>query len=285
MIILLYIFFYDVKPNQRIMKTKMFFVLLLTATSFCAQAQSIYVRAGLGAAICTSPQINYQYTDITEGGTQHTVEAKRGGLGNGLPIFLAAGYYFSDNFGVELGVDYFNGFNSKKVDNDNGVTSTYKEHGSMLAIVPAFVMKLNQDKFKPYARLGIMIGVLNSEKYVLAMSNNSRAYTSKDYGGIAIGAQAALGADIPLGDMFSVFGEVNLDAISWAPKKGKFTKHSSNGTDDLANLTTKDKTWVYEKSYDKAQHIADSEPNKVALTNYSFANVGLVVGVKINIGK
>ena len=268
------------------MKTKTFFILILSAMSLCAQAQSFYVRAGLGAAICTAPHMLYQSTDITTGGTQYTEEAIRGGLGDGLPIVAAAGYYFGENFGIELGVDYFLGFSHKTVNTYGGSINTVKQSGSMLAVVTAFIMKLNMDKIKPYARLGIMIGVLNSAKTSSELTgSNTESYIVKDYGGIAIGAQAAVGAEFPLSNLFSFFGEVNLDGISWAPKKGKYTKATNNGVDQLGDMKTREKTWVYVKKLDETQTITESDPNKYPSTNYSFANAGLIVGIKINFGK
>lgn len=269
------------------MKTKTLLILIFTIVSLCAQAQSFYVRAGLGAAISTSPRIGYQSTTIGDSGYYQKIDSKRIGLADGLPIVAAAGYYFGNNFGVELGVDYFAGFNVKPffIDED---TWTAKGRGSMLSIVPAIIIRINNDKLKPYARLGIMIGVLN--KVLMFQTNNpsssySESTTSKDYGGIAIGAQAALGAELPLGKLLSLFGEVNLDEISWAPTKGKYLKDTYNGVDQLANMTTKEKTWIYVKNLDTSQPIPYSDPDKQTLVNYSFSNVGLIVGVKLNFGK
>jgi hypothetical protein len=269
------------------MKTKTTILLILSVMTLGAQSQSIYVRAGLGAAICTSPHMLYQYT-YGSSDSQPTVEAKRGGLGNGFPFVAAAGYYFGENFGVELGVDYFLGLSSKTVNTEGSSVETMKISGSMLSLVPAFVMKINLDKIKPYARLGIMIGVLNSAKTINSGGTSTYPmgdYTSKDYGGIAIGVQGAVGAEFPMSDLLSLFGEINLDGISWAPSKGKYTKYTVNGVDELGNMTTKEKTWVYVKSLDESQNIADSDPDKQPAINYSFANVGLIVGVKINFGK
>jgi hypothetical protein len=268
------------------MKTKTLFFLIFSVMSICAQSQSFYVRAGLGAAICTAPHMLYQSTDINSGRTQHTEDAIRGGLGDGLPFVAAAGYYFGKNFGIELGVDYFLGFSHKTVNNYTGSMNTVKLKGSMLAFVPAFIMKINMDKIKPYARLGIMIGAVNSATNSSELTGtNTGSYIAKDYGGIAIGAQAAVGAEFPLSKLISFFGEVNLDGISWAPKKGKYTKATYNGVDQLADMNTKDKTWVYVKKLDETQTISDSDPNKYSSINYSFANAGLIVGVKINFGK
>ncbi len=270
------------------MKTTKLLLLILSVMSLSAQAQSIYVRAGLGAAICTAPHMIYQDA-YNNNESEPTIEAKRGGLGNGMPFVVAAGYYFGDNFGVELGVDYFLGFPNKTVNNENSSTYTTKISGSMLSLVPAFVMKFSLDKIKPYARLGIMIGVLNDAKTVNTSSGGTTYgmanYTIKDYGGIAIGAQAAVGAEFPLSDLLSLFGEINLNGISWAPSNGKYTKYTFNGVDELSNMTTKEKTWVYVKKLDESQTISASDPDKDPLINYSFANAGLVLGVKINFGK
>jgi len=45
-------------------------------------------------------------------------------------------------------------------------------------------------------------------------------------------------------------------------------------------MTTKQKSWVYVKSFDETQYIPSSDPDKESLVNYSFANAGLIVGVK-----
>jgi hypothetical protein len=270
------------------MKSKSLFIILLSGVSICAQAQSYYVRAGFGAAISTSPRIGIESTSLSDSGYLYKEDAKRVGLANGLPIVAAAGYYFGNNFGVELGVDYFAGFNVKPFLYDQVDSWTSKGRGSMLSIVPAIVIRINNDKLKPYARLGVMIGVLN--KVLLFETNNpstsnSESTTSKDYGGIAIGAQAALGTELPLSKLFSLFGEVNFNAISWAPTKGKYIKDTYNGVDQLPDLTTKEKTWIYVKNLDTSQTIPNSDPNKQNLVNYSFSNIGLIVGVKLNFGK
>jgi opacity protein-like surface antigen len=268
------------------MKTKRTLVLILLVISVSASAQSIYLRGGLGIAICTAPHMIYQST-TGSGESEPTIESKRGGLGTGMPFLVAAGYNLSDNFAVELGVDYFLGFNTKCVNTDGSYSGTIKNSGSMLALVPAFVMKFDLDKFKPYARLGIKVGVWNTAKTKETETGPDEDLNriSKDYGGIAIGAQAAAGVEYALSDLLSLFGEINLDGISYAPTKGKFTKLTNNGVNELSNMTTKEKTWLYVKNLDESQSIPDSDPDKETKVNYSFANVGLIVGVKINLGK
>jgi opacity protein-like surface antigen len=267
------------------MQTKKILILILSVMSLCSHAQSFYVRAGLGAAICTAPRLQYSSTSvrITDSTSYTITESKRGGLGDGIPIVAAAGYYFSEHFGVELGVDYFTGFSHKTVDNFSFASETQKIHGSMLALVPGFVMKIDLDKINPYARIGLMIGILNN-----AITNKTFENTvsrAKDYGGIAVGAQIAIGAEYPLSDLLSIFGEVNMDGISWSPKKGKLTKYTESGRDLLADMPVHQKSWVYDKSLASSQTINEDEPEHKSAINYSFTNAGLIVGVKINLGK
>ena len=269
------------------MKTKTLLVLSFTIVSFCVQAQSFYLRGGIGAALSTSPRISYEFIQSGDSGMTSQVTSKRVGFANGLPMVIAGGYYFGNNFGIELGVDYFAGFNVKGFDQYYESTSDSKGRGSMLSIVPALVIRINNDKLKPYARLGVMIGVLNKvlDFETSTYTSNTSESTAKIYGGIAVGAQAAVGAELPLGKLLSLFGEVNFNAISWAPTKGKLLKDNYNGVDQLPNETTKEKTWIYVKNTDSSEIIPDSDPNKYTMINYSFSNVGLIVGVKVNFGK
>jgi len=138
------------------MKTRQLLIMALILIATVMQGQSVYVRAGLGGAISTSPKIDY------ESGSSGTIESKRVGYGNGLPFVVAGGYYFGEHFGLELGVNYLFGFPNKIKSSDNYYTNTEKFSGSMLSVVPAFVMKFDVGRVKPYCRIGLLIGVLNS---------------------------------------------------------------------------------------------------------------------------
>jgi hypothetical protein len=107
---------------------------------------------------------------------------------------------------------------------------------------------------------------------------------SKDYGGIAVGAQAAVGTNFKISKLLSLFGEINIDGLSWAPTKGKYTKYTVNGVDQLPDMGANEKTWVYVISRDNTA-IPTGDPDKRVKTNYSFTNAGLLVGVRLNFGK
>jgi hypothetical protein len=262
--------------------------LLLIGMSL--QAQKIYLRGGLGAAVSTAADFTINVNNSSEPGI---TTSKKQGPGSGLPFVLAAGYNLSKNFSLELGVDYFYGFNCKQ--EFSFTTSTYegKWRGQMLSLVPALVMSLPFDKFKPYARLGLKVGVLNSyvvEHHDVYDSIFKAAAASdvvdskiKYYGGIAVGVQAAVGTDVVLSDLVSLFGEIQVDGIGYAPKHGKYTGYSENGVDKMDSRTVKQNQWNFVKELDGNKTIPDDQPNEYIKTNIQFGNVGLVIGVKFNL--
>ena len=261
-------------------------IICLLFTGLNIQAQNLYIRAGLGFAVSTSAQF------VTKSTSTNGWDLKKAGIGTGLPFVAAVGYKLGANIGIELGIDYFQGLNIKSADDQyyNGHTvtdATTKTHGSMLSLVPAFVLTIPLEKLQPYARIGVKIGVLSSEMtkvdgstlyYVGEISQKVPVTTKeKDYGGVAFGFQAAIGTDFKLSNMLSLFGEIQMDGISYAPSKGKFTEFTVNGVDQLSQMSTTDKSWDYSKS----RTDGDDKQDKF---NIPFNNVGLVVGVKIKLG-
>lgn len=256
------------------------------------QAQNLYIRAGLGVAVSTAASYTNDYSYGSS--NNYTLTSKKQGLGTGLPFIVAVGYNLNEHFALELGIDYFYGFSNNQKMESNNSTWDYnrKWHGQMLSLVPAFVMSLPLDKFKPYARLGLKVGILNSvvstthevdsypEKSTTAIETDSKV---KLYGGIAIGAQAAVGTDFILSDWISLFGEIQIDGISYAPKHGKVTEYTENGVDKMGTRTVNQNQWDYLKVTDNPKSIPNDQPNEFNKINEQFGNVGLVLGVKINL--
>jgi hypothetical protein len=161
----------------------------------------------------------------------------------------------------------------------------------MLSIVPALVMSIPLDKFQPYARLGLKLGVMNSVITELhqelnggiKVTTSDHQIKSKDYGGMAIGAQAGIGTAFKLSDLLSLFAEIQLDGISYSPKHGKYTEYTNNGEDQMGTLYTRDKEWDYVDEATLSNSTPENEPGKEVKINYMFGNVGLLLGVKINL--
>ncbi|MEI7661237.1 MAG: outer membrane beta-barrel protein [Bacteroidota bacterium] len=267
-------------------KSCVFLTWLLLAGS-CIQGQSIYLRGGSGAALSTSPDIIPDYTINIGSGNIEKVTSKEAGNGTGLPFAVAAGYKFNKFLGIELGVNYLAGFAVSNTIDYGTVSVETKKQCSMLSLVPAAVLTFPAGKVNPYARLGLKLGILNRvifNDHVAPGSNHTEIITkSVDYGGIAVGVQAAAGAEYPLNKLVSVFGEIQVDGISYSPKHGKYTKYTEDGVDKMGSRTVNQNHWDFVKSLDNNKTIPADQPDEVAIQNFAFNNAGVVVGLLFRI--
>ena len=214
---------------------------------------------------------------------------------------LAAGYMLSQYVGLELGVNEFIGM-AKKVNLSATVSSgsyvvsqtiDLKRSGMMLQLVPAIVITPGLESINPYARVGMIVGILPSitSKGEGTATNtggykatSSFTYKSVANGGLALGFTAAGGVSFNLSDQIGLYGELVYNGITYSPKKGKFKEYKEDGIDNLPTMTTKDKEWTFEKELNDVD-IPDGTPNKVAKTTVNFSNVELNVGIRIKFGE
>lgn len=290
------------------MKKQMLFLIAVVLVSFQGWAQKndtkqveieskfvevgdLYIRAQLGFAWGTHSEILNQ-TTTTSGNENTTVltEAMKVRYGTGLPFGIGVGYMLTKNIGVELGIDYFNGFGTKIVNNNDGEEAKIVTSALHLSVVPSVVAKIEVGNVIPFIRMGLDVSVVNQVKthmtgYTYLFKASSGKRSQRDYGGLTLGINAAAGVEFPLSKMISIFGEIQADQVSWSPKHGKVTKYEVEGEDMLSSLSTRQKQWDYVKSINSDDPTPSDEANKVLRITHSFDNVGLVVGVKINLGK
>jgi hypothetical protein len=277
------------------MKKIYFFVLAICMISGTLNAQKAYIRVGLGGGIGLKQYVGTFWADETATNTTDEYIVKSVGLGGGFNANVAFGYKISDYIGIEFGINEFVGL-PKKV--TGSYTGTYpysfddKISGMMLQIVPAIVITPGLEKVNPYARLGMIIGVLPT---VVMTSNNTNSYegTSKAtyttdfkeklYGGLAVGFTAAGGVNLKLSDKLAFYGEVVFNGITYAPSKGKYKEFTRNGVDQLSSMTTREKEWIYVRKYDADETIADTDPDKQAKVSIDFSNVELNIGIAIKL--
>ncbi|MDP1623983.1 MAG: outer membrane beta-barrel protein [Bacteroidales bacterium] len=275
---------------------KNIFVLILTIGMMAGtlHAQSTYIRFGLGGGIGLK---QFEWADVNSTTNSYNVEVKSMGLGGGVNANLAFGYMLSDNFGIELGVNEFIGLARKihrsRTTTNMTETEDWKTSGMMLQIVPAIIITPNLEKINPYARLGMIIGILPSiiTKYERTTTNGGESlqateredYKSKDYGGIAAGFTAAGGASFDLGEKLVFFAELVFNGITYSPSKGKYKTWTIDGVDQLPNATTRDKEWEYVKKFDANENIPEGSPDKYAKMSVNFSNVELNIGIKLKL--
>lgn len=270
------------------MSTKRVLVVAMLFIGLSAQSQKFYIRTGFGLSVSTSGQYIQNGNSSSATGID-VYTSKKQGYGTGLPFAIAAGYSLTHNFSVELGVDYFYGLPISQTFNSETSDYDAKLRGQMLSLVPAIAMSLPLGKFIPYARLGVKVGVLNSVSSRIHIVSSIGVDPSdvqsekKDYGGIALGVQAAAGTEIILNGLISLFGEIQVDGISFAPKHGKYTKYAINGIDQMGSRSIKENRWNFVSKVQYPNTIPGDQPNEYGKVNYQFGNVGLVVGVRFKI--
>ncbi|HPS61884.1 MAG TPA: outer membrane beta-barrel protein [Bacteroidales bacterium] len=294
------------------MKKVYVMALALCLTAMAVYSQGVYVRVGLGGGVGLkqygSVSLNPMddtwqgmWANITSTNNATTAEFKSLGLGGGFNVNLAAGYMLSQYVGLELGVNEFIGM-AKKVNLSATVSSgsyvvsqtiDLKRSGMMLQLVPAIVITPGLESINPYARVGMIVGILPSitSKGEGTATNtggykatSSFTYKSVANGGLALGFTAAGGVSFNLSDQIGLYGELVYNGITYSPKKGKFKEYKEDGIDNLPTMTTKDKEWTFEKELNDVD-IPDGTPNKVAKTTVNFSNVELNVGIRIKFGE
>jgi hypothetical protein len=285
-------FMFNLKSTA--MKKNYMILFALCTLAGSLSAQKMYVRAGLGGGVGLSQYASNIWSDETQTSSTDNFVIKSTGLGGGFNVNAAFGYKVSDNVGVELGVNEFIGLGKKThstVDNGtNQSTTDNKISGMMLQLVPAVLITPGLEKINPYARLGMIIGVLPS--IVLTQDNTNaggeRASMVTDTklkisGGVALGFTAAGGVMYNISDLLSVYGELVYNGITYAPKKGVYKKYTLNGVDQLPDMTTRDKEMKFEKKYDANATIDPGSPSVQSQVSFNFSDVLLNVGVVIKL--
>jgi hypothetical protein len=278
------------------MKKSFLLLLVICLMAGMANAQQNYIRLGLGGGVGLKQYDGYDWANENETNNSDDYEFKSMSMGGGFNVNLAFGHMLSDNVGLELGVNEFIGL-SRKI-NVTSTSSSYDYKGEtklssmMLQIVPAVVITPGIEGVNPYARLGMIIGILPSitEKFEGTYTSSGEfketsqmAYKSKISGGLPLGFTAAAGATFNLGEKLNFFAELVFNGITYAPKKGKLKEWTIDGKDELATATTKEKEWTYEKKINDDEEIPDGCPDKEAKTSVNFSNVELNIGVRLKL--
>jgi hypothetical protein len=261
-------------------------LVILTISLFTNNilAQGLYITANAGYGFGINKN---NITNYSETATSHSYDKVRLSFGKGISIGGAIGYMFNKNMGAELGLSYLIGGKTKStyVYTDDTENVTY--YGKMLKINPSFIFTAGAEKFNPYAKLGMVVGFCSINR------ENTENYTTGDVsvinykwsGGMALGFYSAIGATYKLNNNLSLFGELNLISLSYAPEKMEITKATQNGTDVLPGMTTYEKEVDFVDNYTVNMVPDYTKPNKAVKINFPFGSIGFNVGIRIGLGK
>lgn len=265
----------------------------LFATNAIAQGPYVKVNAGynfgLNSTIATKSERTWN--PPTNSGTY---EALNINFGKGINLDGAFGFMVNKNVGFELGLSFLLGGKTEITDKYTGTTSIDNDKitftSSMFRINPSVVLSAGFEKINPYAKFGLLVGIgsikMSSEYVETNIPTNTSTTTKttqKLNGGLALGFNSAFGVEYMLNEKMSIFGELNLNNLSYAPKKGEIIELTVDGVDQLPNLTTNDKEIEFVDSYtfSSASPTPDSSPDIEIKENMPFNSFGLNFGIKI----
>ncbi len=204
-------------------------------------------------------------------------------FGKGFNAGANLGYVFTKNIGLELGVNYlFGGKTESKQTDLSGNYSNTEAFAKMIQIKPTLVFRAGYDKINPYAKVGMIIG---SGKITNTRNEKNGVDVFKETiefdGGIPIGFHASLGTLYKLNEKVSIFGELNLISLEYAPEKSRFTESFKNNIDQLPTMTVREKEVEFVESItDSAAPSNPNEASKAPKIPFSFSSFGLNVGLQ-----
>ncbi len=205
-------------------------------------------------------------------------------LGKGFNAQANVGYQWNQNIGLELGINYlWGGKTNFKQTSYNGNFTNTSISSTMLQFKPALVLQTQLEKINLYTKIGAVVGTgsIIIEQTEHTNFSNSTLKETMD-GGLAFGYQGSLGVSYPLNDKISLFGELNLVSLNYAPTKGIFNEFTTNGIDQLAGMDINEKEFEYVKTInDDLENV--NAPTKLIKTTYSYSSIGMNVGIKYSL--
>jgi len=281
-------------------------VAILSLISVNSNAQGFYIEAGSGYGWkAASQSIGDNYSFTNSGSTFSSSDQNvKGSFGAGWNFGGAFGYMFSEHIGAELGISYLSGSNIQLTNNTNDVgnystSRTITISGSMLRLNPTIKIGGEPGRITPYIKVGLVIGISPS----ITITNDSTysystfyptvttidtvvAQTNKLSGGTSFGFSVALGADVRLNNLISLYGEIGMIGQTYAPTSGTLTSYTKDGADQLSTMTTSQKQITYVDSYTTSS----SAPTNAALPSQQlkvyepFSSWGINIGVHLTFG-
>jgi hypothetical protein len=269
--------------------------MFISLFSIAAYSQFyINVGGGYNLGIATQSLLaNYESTNDIE-----KIENVKTSLGKGLNFGLNLGYMFNGNIGIDLQCSYLLGDETTGESEDNFTFFDINYYdfekisikSQMFRVNPSIIIASGFDKLDPYAKFGVIFGFgsinLNylDEEYENNQLEDKEVVKWKMDGGMAFGISSALGLMYHISDLISVYGELDLVGMSYAPIKGVMTEYTVNGADKLPNLTTDDKEidFVDDITYDYNNPPSSAEPSKELKNYLPYSSIGLNIGVRFS---
>lgn len=287
------------------MQKLFFFFAVSFSFAYSIEAQETYVRAGLGYAFPQAGQSmdgtstpysgSMTNSSTTASNNQITYNIKKASYAAGLHAFLAGGYMFNKNVGLDVSLDI--GVAPKKyalADNNISVPigggSTLNENllikqyvKTPVLFTPALLMQTGGKILNLYTRTGLVIPLHTKviQDQIFQNVPGTGATETDDYtfeikNTFTLGISAAIGMQYRLSDKMLLWGEMNGLSMSLFTKQGTLTKFTVNGVNYTSAVPDSNKYVYYSQNFQGQQSDYYHQPAYAQ----PFSNIGIAIGMK-----
>jgi opacity protein-like surface antigen len=278
------------------------FIACLYSVPLFSQGFYVKINAGYGMPSPihnTDDYSNYSYIYTGEDFEQHITERVNFSLGKGVNLGGNAGFMFNSNVGVDLGLSYLRGgtTETRSSNNSQALSHTYiadlrmATSATMLRVSPSVILVADLVKINPYARFGAVIGNGKITHDVSSYVFNNwegdfeeiKEWTYESTGGTAFGLTAGIGALHIISDRISVYGELSMISMNYAPEKQMTVKYLRNGEDELNELSLSQRKTLYLDKVIKPTEVPHDEPWLRLKQTLPFGSFGFNFGIRIGL--
>ncbi len=244
-------------------------ILVLFVITFSnAYSQSVYVKLGGGYGLGLATDV------ITSSAGFTNWEMKYGTYGEGINFQAGFGYNITPNIAVELDGSYTMGRKFEGSFNDMTPIINFKNYANTISILPSVIIRTCMKDIKPYARIGMVIGI--PTKYTEETQTGTGARTGskiyKETGNLALGFQGAGGVNFKVAKQLEIFAEIFGIGMSYGPGKRENTQNYTGLP--LEQTITYSESGTYEPF-----------GNTSYTPRYQFSSFGMNVGLTYTFGK
>jgi len=252
-------------------------ILFLAAATLLSSGVSAQLQFGLKAGYAmpaASTVLGYSVN-----GNQTTTIY--GTFGQGIPISLELGYFFTDNIGIQLDATYLMGTDVTNNENvTSGMSYSHVTKTTQIRVTPSLVLRTDLGL---YSRIGAVLPLTGNTTATIDNANGGGVGIASNQvvvakGKFGLGFNAALGYQLNLGDKLGIFGEIEYIGLSVKRASTELTVFTIGGTDILPSLTAEQKNSTYEDVTTSPSTFAQGSAS-------SYNSFGFNVGVRFRLGE
>jgi hypothetical protein len=249
----------------------LFFIIILNASPNFGQIHQFY--ASVGYNFPTTTEIIGQFSDL------ESTKINKSSFSKGMVFQVGYGLGITENFFLELNVNYLTGVSDEKYTSEvidgtaypglSGEESSASYSNSNLSIAPSIKIKTSFDKFSPYLKIGVSINFITiKDKWINPppLSYWSNITTTKEYeysNDYTFGWVSGLGLSYLIQPGIAAFGEFQFNGITFYATEVKYNGEIYELKDEIPYGFPEDLSW--------------------AEKGFPFSSIGILIGLSVSI--